>query len=57
MLRRGIRGLHKEGFRQVHVMRSPAEADAVEIAREPLWTDRRDDHGPFDIIGDLHGCF
>ena len=24
--------------------------------REPLWNDRRDDHGPFDIIGDVHGC-
>lgn len=56
-LRRGLRGLQKEGFRQVHVMRSPAEVDALEIAREPLWTDRRQDLGPFDIIGDIHGCF
>ncbi len=23
---------------------------------ERLWTDRRDEHGPFDIIGDVHGC-
>ena len=22
----------------------------------PLWNDRRDEHGPFDIIGDVHGC-
>lgn len=56
-LRRSLRGLQKEGFRQVHVMRSPAEVDALEITREPLWTDRRQDHGPFDIIGDIHGCF
>ena len=56
-LRRGLRGLQKEGFRKVHVMRSPAEVDATEIVREPLWTDRRADHGPFDIIGDIHGCF
>src|SRR6202012_3772978 len=21
-----------------------------------LWTDRRGEHGPFDIIGDVHGC-
>ncbi|MEL6234617.1 MAG: polynucleotide kinase-phosphatase, partial [Pseudomonadota bacterium] len=56
-LRRGLRGLQKEGFRQIHVMRKPEEVDAVEIAREPLWTDRRQDHGPFDIIGDIHGCF
>jgi len=38
-------------------MRSPEDIDATEIAREPLWTDRRQDHGPFDIIGDIHGCF
>ena len=25
--------------------------------RERVWNDRRDDHGPFDIIGDVHGCF
>ncbi|MEM9812141.1 MAG: polynucleotide kinase-phosphatase [Pseudomonadota bacterium] len=56
-LRRGLRGLQKEGFRQVHIMRSPAEVEALSIARVPLWTDRRRDHGPFDIIGDIHGCF
>ncbi len=56
-LRRGLRGLQKEGLRQVHVMKSPEEVDALEIAREPLWTDRRSEHGPFDIIGDIHGCF
>ena len=22
----------------------------------PLWNDKRDEHGPFDIIGDVHGC-
>ncbi len=58
MLRRGLRGLQKkEGFRHVHVMKSPEQVDAVEIVREPLWTDQRQDHGPFDIIGDIHGCF
>ena len=24
---------------------------------QPLWNNRRDEHGPFDIIGDVHGCF
>ncbi len=56
-LRRGLRGLQKEGFRKVHVMRTPDEVDTLEITREPLWTDRRADQGPFDIIGDIHGCF
>lgn len=56
-LRRGLRGLKKEGFRQIETMSSPQEVDALEITREPLWTDQRSDHGPFDIIGDVHGCF
>ncbi len=28
----------------------------VEIDRTPLWADKRDEAGPFDIIGDVHGC-
>ena len=56
-LRRNLRGLNREGFRNVHIMRSQEDVEAVKIAREPLWTDRRGDHGPFDIIGDVHGCF
>src|SRR5574338_1529004 len=55
-LRRSLRNLQKEGFRHVHMLRSVAEADAAEVVREPLWNNRRWDHGPFDIIGDVHGC-
>jgi protein phosphatase len=55
-LKRSLRGLDREGFRRVFVLRSPEEVDAVEIEREPSWTDRSSDHGPFDIIGDVHGC-
>ncbi|MEO1398763.1 MAG: polynucleotide kinase-phosphatase, partial [Pseudomonadota bacterium] len=55
-MKRGLRGLEKEGFRQVHELRSVERIDAVEIERVPLWTDRRVEHGPFDIIGDVHGC-
>ncbi|MDR0441113.1 MAG: polynucleotide kinase-phosphatase [Candidatus Accumulibacter sp.] len=56
-LRRSLKGLEKEGFRFVYVLRGEAEADAVEIVRKPLWNNRRGEHGPFDIIGDVHGCF
>ncbi len=56
-LRRSLRGLQKEGFRHVTIMNGPAEVDALEIKREPLWTDQRTDCGPFDIIGDIHGCY
>jgi protein phosphatase len=37
-------------------LRSPDEVDAAIVTREPLWNDKRDLHGPFDVIGDVHGC-
>jgi protein phosphatase len=55
-LRKSLKGLQREGFRRVAVLRSPEEVDAAEVQRAPLWTDRRTDYGPFDIIGDVHGC-
>jgi protein phosphatase len=55
-LRRNIRRLDKEGFRYVHELRSVESIDSVEIVRERLWTDARQIGGPFDIIGDVHGC-
>ncbi|MDQ4086429.1 MAG: polynucleotide kinase-phosphatase [Pseudomonadota bacterium] len=55
-LRRSMRGMQREGLRYLHVLRSEAEVEAVTIARTRLWTDRRDERGPFDIIGDVHGC-
>lgn len=55
-LRRSLKGLGREGFRVVHVLRSSAEVDAAQIVRDRLLTDRSDRHGPFDIVGDVHGC-
>jgi protein phosphatase len=55
-LRRSLRHLRSEGFRQVFVLSSPEEVDAVEIERQPLSSDLRHEHGPFDIVGDVHGC-
>ncbi|MDR1887919.1 MAG: polynucleotide kinase-phosphatase, partial [Zoogloeaceae bacterium] len=56
-LRRSIRHLEKEGFRYVYVVNSEAEANTVEIIRKPLWNNKKEETGPFDIIGDVHGCF
>ncbi len=56
-LRRSMRTLGREGFRKIMVLRSPEEADAATVEREPLWNNLRHEHGPFDIIGDVHGCF
>jgi protein phosphatase len=56
LLRRSLRGLQREGFRVVQTLSSAEAIANVEITREPLFTDRRTDIGPFDIIGDVHGC-
>ncbi|NQE38404.1 polynucleotide kinase-phosphatase [Microcoleus asticus] len=55
-LKRSLKSLDREGFRYVYVLRSPEEIDAVEVERQPLWNNRKGDSGPFDIIGDVHGC-
>ncbi|HEX7333072.1 MAG TPA: polynucleotide kinase-phosphatase [Pyrinomonadaceae bacterium] len=56
-LRRSLRNLKREGFRHIHEFSTPEEVDAVVIERQPLWNNRKQEHGPFDIIGDVHGCF
>ena len=56
-LRRSRRGLRREGFRHVFALNSPDEVDAATVARVPMWTNRQHEPGPFDIIGDVHGCF
>ena len=54
-LRRSLRNLKREGFKQVWVLK-PDEVDRAAVRRTPLWTDRRAEAGPFDIVGDVHGC-
>ena len=57
-LRRSLRGLKREGFRNfLYVMSLSEEVEAAQVERQPLWTNRTDETGPFDIIGDVHGCF
>jgi len=56
-LRQSLRGLEREGFRHVFVLRSVEEAQAATVTREPLYNDKRSEHGPFDVVGDIHGCF
>lgn len=55
-LRRSIRGLEREGFRHMFRLSSPEEVAAVGVTRQPLWNNMRHEHGPFDIVGDVHGC-
>lgn len=56
-LRQSLRSFSREGIRDRYIFKSPEEVDEVTIERVPLWTDKRSEHGPFDIIGDVHGCF
>ncbi|SFJ47794.1 polynucleotide kinase-phosphatase [Thermoflavimicrobium dichotomicum] len=56
-LKKSLNKLKREGFRYVYRLNSIEEVDAVTICRQPLWTDRREETGPLDIIGDVHGCF
>lgn len=57
MLRERGKNLRKEGFRFVHTLVGAAAVDAASIVRTRLFNDRTDEHGPFDVIGDVHGCF
>ncbi|SFD23433.1 polynucleotide 3'-phosphatase /polynucleotide 5'-hydroxyl-kinase /polynucleotide 2',3'-cyclic phosphate phosphodiesterase [Chitinophaga sp. CF118] len=57
-LKRGLRRLKIEGFRHVIELNSQEEVDAVEeIIRDPLYNNKKQEKGPFDIIGDIHGCY
>jgi protein phosphatase len=56
-LRRAMRGLEREGFRHIYVLHRPEEVEAAVIERQALWNNLKHEHGPFDIIGDVHGCY
>ncbi|QLJ04381.1 polynucleotide kinase-phosphatase [Streptomyces sp. NEAU-sy36] len=55
-LRRSLRHLEREGFRKVHVLRGVEEAEAATVVTERRFNDLTHLTGPFDIIGDVHGC-
>ncbi|MEU7603346.1 polynucleotide kinase-phosphatase [Streptomyces sp. NPDC041003] len=55
-LRRSLRGLEREGFRKVHVLRTVEEAETAEVVLEKRFNDLTHLTGPFDIVGDIHGC-
>lgn len=49
--------LKEEGFRYVYVLMSGAEAIEAKVIRSKLYNNKKDIPGPFDIIGDVHGCY
>src|SRR5690606_12666470 len=57
-MKRHLKFLKYEGFRHIYILKSLEEVEAVSgIIREKLYNDKKDETGPFDIIGDVHGCF
>ncbi len=56
-LRRSLKSLRKEGLSQVYILNSVEEVNNVTIERNPLWNNLKTEKGPFDLIGDIHGCF
>ncbi|MEU2715899.1 polynucleotide kinase-phosphatase [Streptomyces sp. NPDC007205] len=55
-LRRSLRHLEREGFRKVHVLRGAEEVESATVLTEKRFNDLTHLTGPFDIIGDIHGC-
>ncbi|NEC53044.1 polynucleotide kinase-phosphatase [Actinospica acidiphila] len=55
-LRRGLRHLEREGFRKVHVLRGAEEVEHATVVTEKRFNDLTHLTGPFDIVGDIHGC-
>ncbi len=55
LLRGSIRHLEKEGFRYMRVLRGE-DLENFEVTRTKLWNNRREETGPFDLFGDVHGC-
>ncbi|WP_313404936.1 polynucleotide kinase-phosphatase [Aeromicrobium sp.] len=55
-LRRSLKSLRREGFRHVHLLSSVEEIEEASFERTRLHNDLRDVTGPFDVVGDVHGC-
>jgi protein phosphatase len=55
-LRRSLRHLEREGFRKVHVLRGVEDVENATVVTEKRFNDLTHLTGPFDIIGDIHGC-
>lgn len=57
-LKSGVHKIREEGFRRHFEFRTPEAVESVtEIVREKLYNDLKHEEGPFDIIGDVHGCY
>ncbi len=56
-LEKSLEQLNHEGFKAIHILESPEQIDQVQIVRIKEEFNLKEELGPFDIIGDVHGCF
>lgn len=57
-LKKSLKYLKQEGFNRIYLLKSVEEVESIlEIKREKLYNNKKDETEPFDIIGDVHGCF
>lgn len=56
-LRQSLPNLEAEGFHTIYKLKTLEEIKQTVIEKQTLPSNKKDEHGPFDIIGDVHGCF
>ncbi len=54
-MRRSFGAFRQERWHKTYTI-TPENMEQVVVERERSWTKNPDEHGPFDIIGDVHGC-
>ncbi|HUD71773.1 MAG TPA: AAA family ATPase, partial [Dongiaceae bacterium] len=55
-LKAALPAIGREPFAAVHRLRGAGDSGRAKVALSPLPCDRAAERGPFDVIGDLHGC-
>ena len=58
LLLKSLLALEREPYPQIITFRTPEDLNQVEaVVRQPMFFDQLNESGPFDIIGDIHGCY
>lgn len=51
------KSLNEKGFKKIYRLGNLDELNQISIKRIKLANNKKEFHGPFDIIGDIHGCY
>lgn len=57
MLQNVLKQLPNEKYRDIYVIDSEDEIENTQLVLKKLACNQKNLHGPFDIIGDIHGCY